>query len=104
MVAQFDIIENRDATSRRFYPYLIVLQHKRAETVSTLVAAPVAPFSSQLSASRLHPEIAVRGQRYLILVEQLAAIQRRAVGRIVGSAADHHYEIIAALDMLFTGI
>lgn len=104
MVEQYDIVENRDRESRGAYPYLIILQHNRAETVRTIVAAPLAPFSSALSASRMHPSINVRGERYLALVEQLAAVQRRTLGHAIGSAKAHQYEITAALDMLFTGI
>ena len=104
MPQQFDILENRDAKSRAAYPYLIVLQHNRADTVATMVAAPLAPLNIQLSASRLHPSVAVNGQRYVIFVEQLAAISRKAAGPVVGSAKTNQYEITAALDMLFTGI
>ena len=86
------------------YPYLIVLQHDRAETVSTVVTAPVTPWTQLLSASRMHPEIPISNERYLILVEQLAAVPRRALGRVVTTAETHDYAITAALDMLFTGI
>ena len=104
MAQQYDIVENLNAASRKAYPYLIVLQHNRAETVSTIVTAPVAPWSDPLATSRMHPEIAINGERYVVLVEQLAAVPRRALGRAISSADADDYEIIAALDMLFTGI
>jgi toxin CcdB len=104
LAQQYDIVENLHATSRRAYPYLIVLQHDRAEMVSTIVTAPVAPWSELLATSRMHPEIAINGRRHLLLVEQLASVPRRALGPPIASAEAHDYEITAALDMLFTGI
>jgi CcdB protein len=52
----------------------------------------------------MHPEISINGERYVALVEQLAAVPRRALGRAISTAKNNDYEIIAALDMLFTGI
>jgi hypothetical protein len=37
-------------------------------------------------------------------MEELAAVPRQTLGRAVGSAESQRYDIIAALDLLFTGI
>jgi hypothetical protein len=34
----------------------------------------------------------------------MAAVPRRQVGRVIGNLVNERYSIIAALDMLFTGI
>ncbi len=52
----------------------------------------------------MHLALDVNGRRYVIFVEQLAAISRRSIGQTVGTAKAIEYNIIAALDMLFTGI
>jgi len=52
----------------------------------------------------MHPVITIRGQRYLALVEQLAAVRRNSLGRAISSAKEKDYELTAAIDMLFTGI
>jgi len=52
----------------------------------------------------MHPTISVRGERYSALVEQLAAVQRNSLGPAISSASENEYEVIAAIDMLFTGI
>jgi hypothetical protein len=52
----------------------------------------------------LHPAVEVSGSLYVVLVEETAAIPRQMLGRVLGSAEAKRYEIIAALDMLFTGI
>ena len=46
----------------------------------------------------------VEQQHYRVVVEELAAVHRRTLGRIVGNIESERYAIIAALDMLFTGI
>jgi hypothetical protein len=44
------------------------------------------------------------GRRYIALTEHLAAIPQTVFGKTVGSGEAQRYEIIAALDLLFTGI
>ena len=46
----------------------------------------------------------VAGQTYGIFIEDLAAVPRRTLGRVVGTAEEKRYEIVAAIDLLFTGI
>jgi hypothetical protein len=38
------------------------------------------------------------------LVEELAAVRSRTLGQTVGSMESERYSIIAAIDLLFTGI
>jgi hypothetical protein len=54
--------------------------------------------------TRLHPSVDVSGRGFIVLVEELAAVARRTLGGVIGSAEASRYEIIAALDLLFTGI
>jgi hypothetical protein len=53
--------------------------------------------------TRLHPTVDVAGQTYVIFIEDLASVPRRTLGRVVGTAEEKRYEIVAAIDMLFTG-
>jgi hypothetical protein len=46
----------------------------------------------------------VSGRTYVVLVEQLAAVTRQTLGRVVAAAEKDRYAIIRALDLLFTGI
>jgi len=39
-----------------------------------------------------------------MMTEELAAVQRRLLGRIVGSAESFRYSIVAAIDLCFTGV
>jgi toxin CcdB len=104
LVKRFDIVKNLDTASREAYPYLIILQHDRAETVATIVTAPLAPSTGKRGTPRLHPRIELDGLQYVIFVAQLAAIPKNQLGRAIATAEASEYEITAALDMLFTGI
>jgi toxin CcdB len=86
------------------YPYVIVLQHDRVSSFATIVVAPLVRATSVQGQTRLHPSIDVDGVTYAMFVEDLAAVPRCTLGRVVGSAETNRYEILAAIDMLFTGI
>jgi toxin CcdB len=101
---QFDIVENLHPVGRTEFPFLLILQHDRISSTSGVVVAPlirVGPVSSNV---RLHPTIDVAGRAHLVLIEELATVSRRLLGRIVGTAEGRRYEIVGALDLLFTGI
>jgi hypothetical protein len=40
----------------------------------------------------------------LLITEELAAVHRRSLGRTVTSAEARRYQIIAAIDLCFTGV
>jgi toxin CcdB len=101
---QFDIVENLNLARRGQYPFLIVLQHDRVAALQSVIAAPLVEATAGLAKSRLHPSIAVAGRAYVIVSEELAAVRLNALGRVITSAESIRYEIVAALDLLFTGI
>jgi hypothetical protein len=103
-VQQFDIVENTNSLTRSRYPFVVVLQHDRVSSDSTVIVAPLTATNSALASSRLHPPINVAGRLFLLLTEELAAARRRSLGRIIASAESERYAIIAALDLCFTGI
>jgi toxin CcdB len=101
---QFDIVENLNLARRGQYPFLLILQHDRIAALRSIVAAPLVESTAQLARTRLHPSVAVAGRSYVIVMEELAAVQPNSLGRVVTSAESIRYDIVAALDLLFTGI
>ena len=53
---------------------------------------------------RLMPEVTVEGEKLLLLTPQMAGVARRELGEPVGSLAHLRLDIIAAIDLLITGI
>jgi toxin CcdB len=101
---QFDIVENLNPITRVRFLFAIVLQHDRISMFSVAVVAPMTKATPALLSTRLHPRIAVDGNELALIVEELAAVRLATLGRIVGSAEPQRYDIVAALDLLFTGI
>ena len=101
---QFDIVEILSSLTRGRYPFAVLLQHPRVSSIGTLVVGPLTESSTALLRSRLHPTIEVKGRAYVMITEELSGVQRRTLGQIVGSAEHNRYAIIAAIDLLFTGI
>jgi toxin CcdB len=101
---QFDIVENLNPRSRAQYPYIVILQHDRTASIRTVIAASLAEWTSALASARIHPTVTIDSRRYVALIEQLAAVPLSVLGGHVGSAETQRYEMIAALDLLFTGI
>ena len=104
MARRFDIVENPNRANRGLYPFLLVLQHDRVTSIQSVVVAPLVSVPQGHESSRLHPIIELEGQHYSVLTEDLGSLPRGRLTRVVGSAEAKHYEITAALDMLFTGI
>jgi toxin CcdB len=104
LARQFDIVENVNPAKRGQYPFLVILQHDRVASLGSVIAAPLVDTAAGLPTSRLHPSIAIAGRDYVMVVEELAAIQPNSFGRVVASAEPIRYDIVAALDLLFTGI
>jgi toxin CcdB len=104
LLQQFDIVENLNLTTRAQYPFLVILQHDRIARLRTVVAAPLADAAEVRAGSRLQVPIDVAGRRYVMLAEQLAAVQINLLGRVAASAEALRYEIVRAIDLLFTGI
>jgi toxin CcdB len=103
-VQQFDIVENVNTATRSRYPFLVVLQHDRVSTAATVIVAPLTESKPALASSQLHPSITVRDHQYLLMTEELAAVNRRSLGHVIGSVESLRYAIIAAMDLCFTGI
>jgi toxin CcdB len=103
-VTQFDIVENVNPTTRSRYPFLLVLQHDRISSAATVIVAPLTPATPALASLQLHPSVSIGGRSFSLFTEELAAVQRRSLGSVVGSADSLRCAITAALDLCFTGI
>jgi toxin CcdB len=88
------------------YPLLLDIQ---ADLLSQLATRVVVPMTSvkrygTKPITRLNPTATVSGVEYVVVFQEIAAIPRSALGKLVGSLASRRAELIAAIDLLFTGI
>ena len=104
-MAQFDVHINPNAATRKAIPYLLDVQADLLDTLATRVVVPlVLEEKMGLAAKRLNPQFKVKGATVVMSTAELAGVPNRSLGDKVASLKNKRDEIIAALDLLFTGI
>jgi len=105
-MAQFTIYKNKNPQTKSVFPLLLDVQTGLLEDLHSRVVVPLTrtPAALQKPLSRLTPIIKVDGVSHLLVTYQLAAIGQSALGSPVADASEHRDAIIAALDLLVTGI
>jgi toxin CcdB len=109
-----DVSEWRNSTStairtrRRARRYLHLLKEVQSELLSGLNTRVVVPLLrasvAGMTAERLNPKFEVEGSSLILSTTDLAGVPTRALGEKAASLQERRSEIIAALDLLFTGI
>ncbi len=102
---QFDVHRNPNPDSASWAPYLLILQSDLLGDLHTAVVAPLvheAQFGCPATA--LNPVFDFDEARVVLSIAELAGVSRRQLGEGVGSLAARRDEILAAVDLLFTGI
>lgn len=104
-MAQFDVHRNISPDSREWAPYLLDVQNDLLDPLATRVVVPLIKTEEMPKpAKRLNPRLMVENTAVVMSTAELAGIPARALGEKVASLAGQRDEIIAALDMLFTGL
>lgn len=103
---QFDVYENKNPASRRRFPYLLDVQAELLDSLSTRVVIPLAARaeSEAMVVSRLMPVLQLDGGDYVAFTPQLAGVGKAHLGARVANLAVDRADIIAALDLLITGV
>jgi toxin CcdB len=105
-MAQFSVHKNKNAKTRTAYPYLVDVQSSLLRDLRTRVVVPLVKLTAlgKKPIKNLTPVLDVDGQKFIMLVPQLAGISLEDLGPEVASAAQYRNEILGALDFLITGI
>ncbi|MDF3934318.1 CcdB family protein [Pseudomonas citronellolis] len=101
---QFDLYRNPSPRSREDIPLLLDVQSDLLAALNTRMVIPLSRGKGLAGISRLMPEITVEGEQLLLLTPQMAGISRRDLGEPVGNLEHLRPDIIAAIDLLITGI
>jgi toxin CcdB len=105
-MAQFDVYRNANPASRARIPYLLDVQSDLLDPLATRVVAPLCKpevLKGRL-AERLNPVFEVEGRKVAMLTPELAGVPGKILGARVGNLSGERHSIIAALDLLITGI
>jgi toxin CcdB len=103
---QFTVHRNPNPETKAVYPYLLDVQNDLVAGLGTRVVVPLGLASSMKGKliRTLMPVFEIDGRQYAMLTPQLAGVSRKQVGPKVTDLAHHRDEIIAAMDLLITGI
>jgi toxin CcdB len=105
-MAQFDVYRNVNPATRARIPYLLDVQSDLLDPLATRVVVPLCRpevLKGKL-AERLNPVFEVEGRKMAMLTPELAGVSGRILGERIGSLSEERRSIVAALDLLFTGI
>lgn len=104
-MAQFDVYLNPNPDTRKSVPYLLDVQAELLDMLATRVVVPLVLTEEMgLAAKHLNPQFKIKGVAVIMSTAELAGIPNRSLGDKVASLKNKRDEIIAALDLLFTGI
>jgi len=102
---QFDVYRNPDPASSAAAPYLLDIQSELLAGLATRVVVPLFyPEAFTKPARILNPLVTVEGHQVVMATQELAGLARQHLGERVDSLTTERSRIIAALDLLFTGI
>jgi toxin CcdB len=105
-MTQFCVHRNADVKGRAEFPLLLDVQSELLAGLNTRVVVPLSPAASARSRTltTLTPVLEIDGKRYLMMTPQIAGVSARLLGAQVAKLASRRGDIIAALDLLITGI
>ena len=102
---QFMVFQNADAASRRRVPYLLSVQSDLIGDMRTCVVVPlIAPARAEIAATGLMPTLHVEGKPWVMDTPLLAGVPRQVLGKPVADLSSERPTIMAALDLLISGI
>jgi toxin CcdB len=105
-MAQFDVYRNANPATRARIPYLLDIQSDLLDSLATRVVVPLCKpgiLKGRL-AERLNPVFEVEGREVAMLTPELAGVPAKALGKAIGNLSGQRGVIIAALDLVITGI
>jgi toxin CcdB len=101
---QFDVFKNPRDKAR--FPFLLLVQHEILSGLPVRMVVPMTPLKvfGARPVSRLNPVFQVNRQAVVMLTQMMGAVATSSLERRVTSLATKRAEIIAAIDILFSGV
>lgn len=105
-MAQFDVHRNGNPASAAEFPLLLDVQSGLHDGLRTRLVVPLSPAEPMAGRiiSGLMPVLTIDGAEFAMLTPQAAGIPTRLLGEHVANLSASRQEIIAALDLLLTGL
>ena len=103
---RFHAYELRSANGPASYPLVLNVQSELVDDLHTRVVVPLARATvfRGKGINRLMPILEIEGESWVMLTAQLGAIRVRDMGVEVADFSDNRFTIIAAIDVLLSGL
>jgi len=105
-MAQFRVYQNPRATGRERIPFVLDVQSDMVDLLPTRMVIPLVRdrmFPAR-RVPRLNPGFSINGQAVVLSPAEMGAVAASALHEPLADLSTQRSEIIAALDVLFTGI
>jgi len=103
-MSQFDVFTNPNTVSKKYAPYLLVVQNDLFESLATRVVVPLLSEKSiRRPADKLNQAFNIEGKMFYMSTAEIAGIPQTALGKYVCSLSDFRSRIIESLDFLISG-
>ncbi|MBW7925854.1 MAG: plasmid maintenance protein CcdB [Burkholderiales bacterium] len=104
-MAQFHVYRNLDRSSRERFPFLLDVQSDLLESLATRVVVPLGEADAKRPpVGGLMPVFEIDGRAVVMRTSEITGIACRIVGERVASLEHRRHEIVAALDVLISGV
>ena len=104
-MAQFDVYANPSESVAHGIPYVVVVQSDLLDALTTRMTMPLATVEfADKSPDKLCPIVMVKGQPHRALAHYTAPLPTRSLRQIVGNVSAHASELVAAMDVVISGI
>jgi len=105
-MAHLDVYRNPDRKTAAIIPFVLDVQSSLLDGLPSSVVIPLArPEAIEtLPILRLNPKVSVDGTKLIALTQDLSPVPRRLLKKPVANLSPQRGEILAALDLLFTGL
>lgn len=104
MSRQFDVFANPLRAGRADRPYVVVIQHPFHDDQPTRIAVPLVLASAFHPQPRLNPVVTVKGAGLYFSPTEMFALPSRLLREPVANLEANRDRLIAAIDLVFTGI
>jgi toxin CcdB len=103
-IRHLDVFRNPVRAARTDKPFVVCVQHDFLADLNTRVVVSLAARRFGSGADRLHPEIAVNSIIHFLDPTDILTFSVRTLGSPIANLSGQRDRIVAALDLVFTGI
>jgi toxin CcdB len=99
-MSQFDVHRLKSGATLVVDCQSELLEHLSTRMVVPLISREQGP----VQVASLNPLVSIDGQEFVMATQLAAAVLQRDLGNVVASLRDRSFEIVGALDVLFSGV